>query len=110
MSPTATCPASYPYTPGKIPSRTTPVIPGRRISRGWTAMSQIEVPTTETNVPGFDTPAPGTDAKESTLPTATGVEPGRRSSSATSARSVPAVVPRGTNVLPSLAAGWSKPG
>ena len=35
---------------------TTPVIPGSRISSGWTTMSQIEVPITITNVPGSSTP------------------------------------------------------
>ncbi len=34
-------------------------------------MSQIEVPTTVTSVPGRSTPAPGTETNESTLPTAT---------------------------------------
>ncbi len=39
--------------------RATPVIPGSRTSSGSTTMSQIEVPTTITNVPGCSTPAPG---------------------------------------------------
>ena len=53
---------------------TTPVIPGRRVSSGWTIMSQIEVPITTTNVPGSSTPTPGTDTHASTFPTATATD------------------------------------
>ena len=93
-----------------MPSRTTPVIPGRRTSTGSTTRSQIEVPTTITNVPGESTPAPGTDTKESTFPTATATGARRPKRSASSARRVPALVPSGANSVPSFAAGSSNPG
>jgi hypothetical protein len=110
MSPTAACPASYPYRPGRIPSLTTPVIPGSRVSSAWTIMSQIEVPITTTYVPGASTPTPGTDTQASTLPTATATSSDSFSFFATSGRSVPAFVPSGTNESPSFSPGWSNPG
>ena len=93
-----------------MPSRTTPVIPGRRISCGLTTMSQVEVPTTVTNVPGCCTPAPGTETNESTLPTAIWTESGRPTRSATSSRNAPALVPSSANELPSFSTGSGKPG
>ena len=89
---------------------TTPVIPGSRVSSGWTIMSQIEVPITITNVPAPSTPTPGTDTQASTFPTATATDSGSFSFSATSVRSVPAFVPSGTNVSPSFSPGLSNPG
>ena len=110
MSPTAACPASYPYIPGRIPSLTTPVMPGSRVSSGWTIMSQIEVPITTTYLPGDSTPTPGTDTHASTFPTATATDSGSPVLSATSFRRVPALVPSGTNVSPSFSPGLSNPG
>ena len=93
-----------------MPSRTTPVIPGSRISWGWMTRSQIEVPTTIRKVPGCSTPAPGTDTNESTLPTATVVDSASPIRAATSARSGPAGLPSWRNVVPSFSAGCEKPG
>lgn len=70
----------------------------------------MEVPITITSTPGALTPAPGTETNESTFPTATAVDSGRPTRRASSARSVPARVPSGTNSSPSFSAGLSKPG
>ena len=73
-------------------------------------MSQIEVPTTITNVPGCSTPAPGTDTNESTFPTATATVSGSPRPAASSGRTVSARVPSGTNAVPSFSSGCTKPG
>ncbi len=72
-------------------------------------MSQIEVPIAETNAPGSATPAPGTEANESTLPTATGVPGWSFSRAASSGTSAPARVPSARNPFPSFSAGRVKP-
>jgi hypothetical protein len=93
-----------------MPSRTTPVIPGSRTSSGETIIEHVEVPITVTNVDGLTTPAPGTATQASTLPTATATSAVRPSVSARSAVSVPALVPSGTNCVPSFSAGSENPG
>src|ERR1700759_2256369 len=93
-----------------MPSLTTPVMPGSRVSSGWTIMSQIDVPMTTTKLPGSCTPTPGTETHASTLPTATATDSGSLTRFATSAVSVPARVPSGTNVSPSFSPGASNPG
>ena len=93
-----------------MPSRTTPVIPGRRTSSGLTIIEHVEVPMTVTNVAGLVTPAPGTETQASTLPTATAtsvVSPSRRARSAVSA---PARVPSATNSVPSFSRRRREPG
>ena len=94
-----------------MPSRTTPVIPGRRTSVGSTTRSQIEVPTTITNVPGESTPAPGTDTKESTFPTATATGVAQAEAlGELRPQAFRRCVPSGANSLPSFAAGLVEPG
>jgi hypothetical protein len=55
--------------------------------------SQIDVPTTIRKVPGWSIPAPGTETKESTFPTATAVVSAKPIRAASCGRSGPAVLP-----------------
>src|SRR5271165_4068524 len=93
-----------------MPSRITPVMPGRRTSASSITMSQIDVPTTETSTPGSTTPQPGTETKESTLPTATATAPLSPSSAARQGWRSPAEVPSAEKSLPSFELGSQKPG
>ena len=61
-SPTLACPVSYPKYPGRIPSSTTPAMPGASFSMRLLSMWQLLVPRTITMVDGEATPAPGTPA------------------------------------------------
>ena len=65
---------------------------------------------TETKIPGLQTPAPGTDTNESTLPTATDVVGATPRRAASSGRTAPARVPSAKKELPSFSSGREKPG